>query len=278
MKICPACQAQYSDDEQQFCFQDGTLLTFMNQADIQTVVLNETETATLRGQKHQPSAWQQAPAQPQKTGSKMAVAIAGTILAMLLLFAAGIGTWFYFKSAQTETAKNTTNKNSVIQSPNVTTRTSPTPQISSTATPSSTRPANTSVPTNNPDESKERNEVFQRLSSWKSSAESLDLDENIAHYAGVIDYYKKNGASSDFVRADKTRAFTRYDSINIKLTNVSIDVDPAGEEATVTLDKEWNFEGVKNSTGKVKQLIKMRKIDGQWLITAEKDLQVYFTR
>ncbi|MFN0277306.1 MAG: hypothetical protein ACKVRN_01760 [Pyrinomonadaceae bacterium] len=278
MKICQACQTQYSDDEQQFCFQDGTLLTFMNQADIQTVVLNETETATVRGQMHQPSTWQQAPAQPQKTGSKMAVAIAATVFAMLLLFAAGIGAWFYFKSAQTETAKSTTNKNSAIQSPNLNTRTSPTLQISSTATPSSTRASNTSVPTTDVDESEERNEVFQKLSTWKSSAESLDLDENIAHYAGTVDYYNKSGASSAFVRADKLKAFTRYDSINIKLTNVSINVDTAGEEATVTLDKEWNFEGAKNSRGKVKQSIKMRKIDGQWLITAEKDLQVYFTR
>ena len=85
-------------------------------------------------------------------------------------------------------------------------------------------------------------------------------------------------ASVAFVRADKLRAFTRYDSINIKLTNISISVDQAGEEATVTLDKEWDFKGNGSSSGKVKQLLKLRKFNGQWLITAEKDLKVYFTR
>ena len=93
-----------------------------------------------------------------------------------------------------------------------------------------------------------------------------------------MDYYKRGGANRAFIRADKQRAFSRYDSIDFKLTNISISVDQGGQEATVTLDKEWNFDGEENSSGKVQQLLKMKKSNGQWLITAEKDLKVYFTR
>jgi len=271
MKICPTCQTQYPDDTLQFCLQDGTPLAFASQAHTPTVVLNK------------PLEWQQsqvtsvAATQSKATGSKMAVAVTVTVFIMLMLFAGGVGAWLYFRNSQTETAKNTTT-NIPIQSPNANNRTSPTQQVSPSVTPSPTRTANTSMPTNAVDESQARSEVYQRLVSWKSSAESLDLDEYMAHYAGIVDYYRRDGASVAFVRADKLRAFTRYDAINIKLTNISISVDQPGQEATVTLDKEWDFEGNRSSSGKVKQLMKLRKFNGQWLITAEKDLKVYFTR
>ncbi len=270
MKICPACQTQYTDDTLQFCLQDGTPLAFASQTRTPTLVLNEPPS-------WQPSQITSVSATPsQKKGSKTFIVIAATVLVMFVVFGAvGIGAWLYFRNPQTETAKNTTDKpNAAVQLPNANTRTISSPQT----TPSPTRTANASVPANTADQSQTRNEVSQRLISWKSSAESLDLDENIAHYAEIVDYYKKEAASVAFIRADKIKAFSRYNSIQIKLTNISISVGQPEQEATVTLDKEWNFEGDKNSSGKVKQLIKMRKINDQWLITAEKDLKVYFTR
>ena len=274
MKTCPACQTQYTDDTLQFCLQDGTPLMPARQADTPTAVFNAS-----------PS-WQQsemthvAATQPKKAGSKMAIVVAATVLVMLVLFGAvGIGAWLYFRNPQTETANNISVKANIpIQLSNTNVRPSFTLQISPSGTPSPTRTANTSMPTNTVDEGQARSEVSQRLISWKSSAESLDLDGNMTHYAGIVDYYRKSGASAAFVRADKLRAFTRFDSINIKLTNISISVDQATQEATVTLDKEWDFEGRKSSSGKVKQLLKLSKISGQWLITAEKDMKVYFTR
>ena len=274
MKICPACQTQYTNDTLQFCLQDGTPLMPARQADTPTAVFKA------------PPSWQQsemtrvAAPQPKKTGSKMAVVVAATVLIMLVLFGAvGIGAWLYFRNPQTETANNISVKANIpIQPSNTNVRPPSTPQISPSGTPSPTRTANTSMPTNTVDEGQARSEVSQRLISWKSSAESLDLDGNMTHYAGIVDYYRRSGASPAFIRADKIRAFTRYDIINIKLTNMSISVDQATQEATVTLDKEWDFEGRRNSFGKVKQLLKLSKINGQWLITAEKDMKVYFTR
>ncbi len=278
MKICPACQAKYNDDTQQFCFQDGTPLIVARQADTPTLIISETETVAARREQ---SAWQQnqsvqvADAQPQKTRPNMALAIGVTVLAMLILFAASVGGWLYFRKPANELVMTATNNNIRLPEQNTNARIISTPQASQSAKPSPTQTSNTSIQINSVDQSQEQNEIFQRLLSWKSTAESLDLDGYMGHYAETVNYYKKDGASLAFVRADKLRAFSRYDSIKIKLTNISISVDPSGMEASAKMDKAWDFAGAKNSSGKVKQLIRLSKINSQWFITAEKDLYVY---
>ena len=271
MKTCPACKTQYTDDTLRFCLQDGTPLVFPLETEIPTVVNDQP-------------AWEsqvtRVAAAPRKKGPRMAIIVAAAALAILALIgAAFVGTWLYFRNAQTGIANNISVKANVpTQIPNANVRPPSSPQASPSAEPSSTRTANISTPTDNVDKSKASSEVAQTLNSWKSSTESLDLDENIAHYAENVDYYKRGGASRAFIRADKSRAFSRYDAVNFKLTNISISVDETGQAANVTFDKEWNFEGADSSSGKVQQLLKMKKINGKWLITAEKDLKVYFTR
>jgi hypothetical protein len=100
----------------------------------------------------------------------------------------------------------------------------------------------------------------------------------MTHYAPTVDYYSKRAASAAFIRADKQRAFSRYDSISIDISNLSVTVDASGRSATAVFDKEWDFSGNGSSSGKVRQMIRLRNVDGEWLITAEKDLKVYYTR
>lgn len=272
MKTCPACKTQYTDDTLRFCLQDRTPLVFPLEIETPTVVSKE------------PAEWESevtrvGVARPKK-GPRMAIIIAAAVLAILALIgAAFVGTWLYFRNAQTGTANNISVKTNVpTQIPNTNAKPPSTPITSPSSTPSPARIANTADPVSTADESRAQSEVDQTLMRWKSSTESLDLDENTALYADRVDYYKRGGASRAFIRADKQRAFSRYDSVNFKLTNISISVDPSGQAATVTFDKEWNFEGEETSSGKVQQLLKMKKSNGQWLITAEKDVKVYFTR
>ncbi|MEO6588762.1 MAG: hypothetical protein ABIP06_05490, partial [Pyrinomonadaceae bacterium] len=83
--------------------------------------------------------------------------------------------------------------------------------------------------------------------------------------------------SRERVRADKQRAFAQYDSIKFKISDVKVTPDATGEKATAIFDKEWNFEGAeKYSSGKVRQMLTFSKINGQWLITGEKDLKTYY--
>jgi hypothetical protein len=99
----------------------------------------------------------------------------------------------------------------------------------------------------------------------------------MSHYAATVDYYNKRGASVGSVRADKQRAFTTYDSIRITLSNMTVTPDASGDGATAVFDKEWVFEGVKYSAGKVQTQLKLKKVNGQWLISGERDLKVYYT-
>jgi len=205
---------------------------------------------------------------------------------MLLLFGAvGICALLYFRGATPDdngnlfivkstpypetqpTRATTANANTSIKATPATT-----PLISS----SSSNNANTTV-----DNEQIKSDVSQRLNSWASAAQAINLDDFMGHYAPTVDYYNKRGASIGFVRADKQRAFTRYSAMQVTLSNVNVTVVPAtnGERAAVVLDKEWNFSGAQDtSSGKVQQQLQLRKINGQWLITGERDLKVYYSR
>ena len=120
MKQCPACQAQYADETLSFCLQDGTPLVAASVADTPTVVLGETETFVARGPQQSSShAWQpsevtrvqsfEQQASP-KSGSKTALAVGLTAVAMLVLFGVmGIAALLYMNSGGTVVSNANTN-------------------------------------------------------------------------------------------------------------------------------------------------------------------------
>ena len=200
------------------------------------------------------------------------------VLAVLLIvvIAGSIGLWLYLKDGNTVFGSNNANSNANgglfgSSGKNRPTPT-PSPSIASPApSPSPTPPANVDV-------EKTRREVSQTIHGWKSSSEALDLDAYMANYADTVDYYNRAGASRSYVRNDKSRAFTTYDSIRVNLSNMNVSLDESGNTATAIFDKEWDFQGPRNSSGKVQTQLKLRNINGQWLIIGERDLRVYYTR
>jgi hypothetical protein len=109
-------------------------------------------------------------------------------------------------------------------------------------------------------------------------AEAQNLDSYMGNYADTVDYYSHAGASRSYVRNDKARAFGLYDTMTVNLTNMNVSVDESGNTATATFDKEWDFQGPRNSSGKVQTQLRLRNVDGRWLIMGERDLKVYYTR
>lgn len=160
MKICPACQTQYSDDTLQFCLQDGTPLVGPSDVETPTVVLGETETVLARGGDRMQvpisdpgsAAWPQsqvthvATLQPKKKGSYTAVALAATAIGMLFLFGiVGVGAWLFLRNSQQPTAQNTANTANMPGSAiNSNTFSTPLPY------PTTTRPLTPSTPTPTP--------------------------------------------------------------------------------------------------------------------------------
>jgi serine/threonine protein kinase len=130
-----------------------------------------------------------------------------------------------------------------------------------------------------PDTATVAKEVGDTLNAWAAATTERNLEEHMSFYADTLEtYYKKQNVPATQVRADRARAFTQYDTLDVTLTNVQIKHDPTGTRAVVTLDKAWNFESdTKHSTGSVQQQLTLVKIGARWLINGEKDLQIYFT-
>ena len=288
MKQCPSCQSQYTDDSLSFCLQDGTPLIIAGGSQMPTVSYGEQETIVSRQppnpvyRQTEQQNWQTNPAGYQtsqqtapKSGSSALTFFFIAVTAVLAICFVGIGVWiFLWKGSPLE--------NSNLLLANANTQTS----NKSMSTPQGTRPVTASTPpadmsnanTTSPvDTAQVKTDVSSRINTWKSNAESLDLNSYMSNYAATVDYYNKRGASQSFVRADKQRAFTKYDSIKITLSNLTVTPDSTGNTATAVFDKEWDFSNASDSnSGKVRQQLALKKVNGQWLITAEKDLKVYY--
>lgn len=305
MKTCPSCHTQYTDETLRFCLQDGTPLD--------TAPVTEQPTVSLAGQEVETTARANIPPQESKvtqwkksevthvasldpkpsSGMKTALAVAAAAVAMFLFFGfAGLGIWLYFKGGG-DIVKNTNdrpaNQNAFppfninsngLNTPVPTVVPSPSPSPTATAANNNSFPPVwiiTPTPAPQIDRQQASREVSQQIYSWKSLAEAGDLNAYMRKYAGTVDYYRRRGASVESVRSDKQRAFNIFSSMSIGVSNMDVSVDDSGDRATANFDKEWVFQGARRSTGKVRTQMQFRKINGQWLITAERDMKVYYT-
>jgi hypothetical protein len=282
MMICPSCNARYDDDTLKFCLQDGTPLVSGQVTAAPTVAFGDIETVVSprgrAGGGQASGGWTPDPLAPpfvsQARKSNTGLTVLLTALGMLVIFGiVGAGAWKYLSGRNGETPQGnsltsigTSNNETPNSKPN--NRSSPAPSANSWS--------NTSPSTGEPVNAEEtKKEVAKTIFTWKSTAESHDLDSQISNYADTVDYYLKNGASRAFVRKDREKAFEKYDSMSIDITNLMVTPGPNSDEATAIFDKEWVFEGEKRSTGKVRQQMRFKKVHGEWLITAEKDLKIY---
>lgn len=119
-------------------------------------------------------------------------------------------------------------------------------------------------------------DVTDRIMAWKAASEAHDLDRHMRMYASSVDYYKRRGVSPSVIRADKQRAYSKFDSIRINVDVININPDPSGEKAEAIIDKEWVFQGGGYLAGKVRQRLQFRKVNGEWLISGEQDQKAFF--
>ena len=127
-----------------------------------------------------------------------------------------------------------------------------------------------------PDPKTARKEIERSLDDWADSTGGHDLDAHMNHYADTLEtYYNQRAVARDRVRAERGRAFERYHSMEVDLSNVRVVLDETGTAATVVLDKTWRFDGEKCSQGKVQQQLRLARAGRRWVITGERDLKVY---
>lgn len=280
MKTCPACLTQYTDDTLMYCLQDGSPLSTAPRSGAPTVVLGETETL-VNARAGEPSLDTQESVRGNtegsgrsgtRRGSRTALAVAITALLMLLVFGAlGIAAFLYFRDRGSDDRISVLPANirenragSPVSSPLA----SPTPTVPRPV-PTSTAARPVSVDTDTHDE------VVSEIESWRETTEDMDLDSLMAHYAPRVDYYNRHGVDPGYIRADKSRAFSRFTDIQMNLSNIQLTLNDKGDKITAVFDKGWRFSGERTSTGKVRQQLELSKLDGRWLITSEKDIKVY---
>lgn len=288
MKSCPACLTQYTDDTLKYCLQDGTPLVPGFQSDAPTVVMGETETLVnprpgeskldTQPDVFSPKAISGSHASVERSGSKTAIAVAITALVMLMVFGVlGLAGYLYLRDQRQSVVANVNLNGSNNVALNKNTARSPAPLP--TASVEDDRVSAPALSANRsktlPVDDQTRDEVTRQIDSWRSQTESMDMESLMGHYASNVDYYNKRGAGIDFIRADKSRAFSRFSEISLSLSNMDVTTNESDDSVTAIFDKEWHFRGERSSKGKVRQMIQFKKIGGRWLITAERDLKVY---
>ena len=122
-------------------------------------------------------------------------------------------------------------------------------------------------------------EIRNALEGWAQTSRNRDVDGHLQYYAETLDfYYNRTMVPSSKVREDRTRAFAKFNSIGVQLSNINIQLDSTGQRATVTLDKTFDFRGDNNAffNGSVQDQLTLTKLGGAWLITGENELKVYY--
>ena len=263
MKVCPSCGTRYTDETLQYCLQDGAPLADTGESapmdDPITVVRPRNES------QYTPAASQPPYAAPKPTGRVVLLTVAATIV---LLSLGGLLAWMLFGRTQNGSEPNRSNTTVSAEA----TPTRP-PNPSPTAT-AANQNANTSIGREMLAEA--RREVTAVIADWRSATQAKDIDSYMSRYADTVAYYTDPSVSRAQVRSDKERAFSIYDKVELEISNINTTIDPSGENAVATFDKEWEFEGESRSRGKVRSELKLKKVNGEWLITSERDQKVYY--
>jgi Domain of Unknown Function (DUF1080) len=117
MKICPRCQKTYTDDNLNFCLEDGTVLTAASSASMPDTVYEPRPTQPQSSMPSQPSAqpaWNTAPqnqsAAPKKS-SKTWVWVLLILGMVVLLCGGGLVAAFFWAATQVDNANSVINVN-----------------------------------------------------------------------------------------------------------------------------------------------------------------------
>lgn len=294
MKRCPVCQSTYSDDSLRFCLQDGTTLEGVSDSDdYKTLVLPEgamgrelppTEVlpAEATARAHQPPATspqrardtdpvtvQEASSQP-KTRSTASVVSLTALATILLIALGGLSAWLLLKDRGNTPQRNDNAGN--LNAPRGDNQNNTPPPSNANAT----QNANVvTTPTPTAKMTAQEKQVRAALNSWLKSFNAHDLNTYLEHYPETLDvYYLARNVPFERVRADKQRAFAKYSTLQVSLSNIKVEVDPSGERAVATFIKTYRFSGtdVDPYEGSGANRFTWEKINDQWYIVGEEDI------
>lgn len=298
MKRCPTCQTIYTDESLSYCLQDGSKLSTVSGAQGRstreepppTEILRPEDMPTARVEASVPTRDQQRARPTAITGepqaapsvvtataaapaprSNAAVIMLSVVVGLLLVTVGGLIAWIMMRDrGQTVTRTATANSNQETRQENTTpparansnanTAASPTPQASPV------------------DVAAARAEVQAALNGWADTVRRGNLEEHLKYYADTLDvYYNATNVSRSRVRDDRQAAFSQYNSMEMQVANINIEIDQTGTRATATFDKTFDFRNEEKSfNGSGLNRFWFVKAGGRWRITGEKELKNYY--
>jgi hypothetical protein len=266
MKVCPKCHSTFTDETLSFCLTDGSPLVHTDvNPDFASLEFSDAETVfdrdpTLAHSFANPTSAHATANQTQflsaeeaaRTRHSSRTAIYSVLLTVLALGLIGGGIWWFFRDDIRE----------IYNPPKEVPRSSEAKKASS--------------PLTEDQQNQIKKEITDFLGSWKTSIEKRDINDQMRHYAKTLEtFYRDSDKDQNHVRAERLKAFERYDTLSLEVTNIS--VNPESERyAEAVFDKSWFFRGKdRTSSGAVQQEMGLVKSDGRWYIVIEKDLQIY---
>lgn len=255
MKICPRCLSTYSDETLNFCLSDGTPLVeeeIYNLIKSQEYTTSGKEDTISSSHAHQTKPYSSKPTLQLEL--RQTIRLKWVFLSVGILLATSfvlLGIWYL---------------------PDKKTAITPVPTPKSTIFLKKTAPdLNEEIIQNI------KQEVTKTLLEWARTNSNKDLEAHLAKYADVLEvYYSESNRDKNHVRADRLRAYRKYDSISIEVENIEILVD-SEDSVTTIFDKSWTMKGAERiSTGAVQQEMKLKRTANKWLICAERDIKVYY--
>jgi formylglycine-generating enzyme required for sulfatase activity/serine/threonine protein kinase/ketosteroid isomerase-like protein len=122
-----------------------------------------------------------------------------------------------------------------------------------------------------------RPELERFLANWLLALQERNLAKHMSCYADpVAPYFTLGSTSREEIRQDKQKALSVYDRMDLKMTNLEIDVR-SPSRAVALFDKEWDATAPgKRFAGEVRQRLGLEKQGGRWQISSEEELQIYW--
>jgi len=114
------------------------------------------------------------------------------------------------------------------------------------------------------------------LGRWIGATNARDLARQMDFYMPRLDaFYLARNVTRDFVRAEKSRAFSDADLIDIRAAEPEIILRDRGRAAVMRFRKQYRIEGGRRTRrGEVVQELRWRRTPRGWKITSERDIRV----
>lgn len=117
-------------------------------------------------------------------------------------------------------------------------------------------------------------EIRNRLVDLHAAWTDGDIEAHAAFYADEVDFYGEDLSRTEIER-ERRESAERFTDREVTLERTAVTFTDE-EHARAVVEKSWDFRSVASEwTGAARQEFLFERIEGRWLVTGERDLEVY---